>query len=344
LSKKQDSVFAEYARKPTVRIPTNILLLDVLLNGGIPPGDYVEICSQSGLGKSTMVLQIAKRYARDIGWVLILDHEQGITDEMTTSMKMDEFIEDGSIIILQPITYEDSQIILDSLDQSNLPSLIIIDSVTSMLPDKSAVGVVETKKQKTTKADGTPIKPKGKAIGVKSRQESDFLLKYKGWARKKDITFIFINQTRMKFTKQFIAYEDSAGGNALKFYTDIRLFMRKTIDLKREENTINGPAQVIYGNTLEIVAKKNRGNRSHIPISVDVVFGKGVSNIKSVANILLAAGLVEQRGASFVLEKLGEDKNVRGWAGLMGYIKDHGPELKEKVKEIGKLALTGGGE
>jgi len=114
LSKKQDTAFAEYKRKPTVRIPTNILLLDVLLNGGIPPGDFVELCSQSGLGKSTMANQIAKRYAKDIGWVLILDHEQGLTDELTASMNMDQYIDDGRIVILQPITYEDSQYILDT--------------------------------------------------------------------------------------------------------------------------------------------------------------------------------------------------------------------------------------
>ncbi len=336
-SSKKDLVFNEFKRRPTVRIPTGIILLDVLLNGGIPPGDYVEICSDSGLGKSTICLQIAKRYAVTQGWVLILDHEQGMTDELLESMSLLNLVNEEKVVILQPITYKDSETILDTLSEETLPSLVLIDSITAMLPDKDAVGIEDTSKSKTSKG-----KPKGKAIGVKARSEAEFMLKYKGWARKNGITFIFINQIRTKFTRSFIAYQDSAGGNAFKFYCDIRLFFRRVKDLTREEETFEGNKEVPYGNILEVVAKKNRGNRSHIPISIDVVFGKGVSNIKSMANVLISAGYVEQAGSYFKLEGLGEDKNVKGWSGLLEYVRDNKVVLREKINKIGTLLLTEG--
>lgn len=326
---RKNDIFVTFARKPTVRIPTNVLILDILLGGGIPIGDYVELCSESSLGKSTLTLQIMKQYAKLGGWVLILDFEQGITEELIDSIGLTDYIKDESIRILQPITYGDGEEILDSLNPEDLPSIVLIDSITSMLIDPEL----------SVKKDGT----KNRAIGLKSRCESDFLIKYKGFARKNGITFIFINQVRTKFTKSFRAYTDSAGGNALRFYCDLRLFMRKTQDLVRREQTLSGIKDVIYGNTVEMVARKNRGNRSFIGVPLDIIHGKGISNYKSVANVLISSGLVKQSGSYFKI--LIEDEiNVQGWKGLLKYVKENYAKLRILVKEKGLLKLTNGEE
>lgn len=336
----QLSVFEMYARKDTRRVSTGIIILDVLLGGGFPVGDYVELCSDTGLGKSTMAAQIARTYAKTEGWVLVLDYEHAWTDGLIETMNLGKLVDADYIRLLQPITYGDGEIILDMLPNDNLPSLIIFDSATAMLVDKQAVDVQA--EIKTAKQAGDKKLKAGSGIGAKARSEAAFMIKYKGWARKNEITCLYVNQIRTHFTTQFKAYEDSAGGNAFKFYCDVRLYMRRTADIKRQENTIDGPQQVICGNEVKVRAKKNRGHRSHIDVPMEIYFGKGVSNYKSIANVLVGSGAVVQSGSYFKIDIGDTQMNVQGWAGLIEYVKSNTQYLKSYIQDQGLGVLTKG--
>lgn len=339
-------VMEAYKRKSTERLPTKILKLDIILNGGIPPGDFVELASDSGLGKSTITLQLAKLYAKNYGWVLIMDFEQGITDEILISTGCMPYVDSEQIRIVQPITYNDGERILDSIEgEANYPALVVVDSITAMLVDKSAVDsfATQTAARSPTAMEKTREKVSvtaGSGIGAKSRCEASFLLKYKGWCRQKNITMIFINQMRTHFTAKFKAYSDSAGGNAFKFYTDIRLYMRKTVDIMRKEKTISGIMDVPCGNTVEIVAKKNRGNRSFVGTDIDVIFGKGISNLKSMGDILIALGHITQSGSYFKVAFKAHEESVQGWAGLNKWISENALEIREFISESDTVSLT----
>lgn len=344
----RESAFTKYARKDVKRDLTNILMLDILLGGGFPKGDFIELCSDSGVGKTTIALQIARNYLREWGWVLVLDFEQGITSEILEGVGLTDYVakkppkegEDSrNLVITQPITYSDGEYILDEIAMrtKNYPSFIIVDSLTNMLLDRNTIVALsdkEIKAREKAQAEG-----KGKAVGAKARSETEFLNKYKGFCRQMGIPVLFINQIRTKFTPRMMSYTDSAGSNALRFLMDIRLYLTKKAELMRKEKTVMGEQKVLYGYSVQAMAKKNRGERSHIPVMMDIIHGKGISNYKSIGNLLLVTGLVIQRGAYFYVGDT--EEKYQGWSEYMGYIREHAKELKELVLS-GQIRLTEG--
>lgn len=307
----------KFAPQPPQMDSSGIMYFDILLGGGLPRGSIIELAGPTGLGKSTLCANISRNYCGDRRKVQWWDYEHALTNGLKDSTGLAQF-EGENFHHLTPITYGDGEEILESMKIDELPDLIIVDSETGMLPDKMREGSI---------LDQEP--------GVKSRLCSNFLQKYKGWIRKNGVTMVFINQMRTKIGAGFKqVVEDSAGGNAFKFYADIRLRMRKGADIVRQEITPEGEKKVIYGAEAIIWAIKNREAKSHVELTMPIIFGKGVSNLQILKNILVGAGLVVQAGSYFKIAIDGiYEGNVQGNKGLIEVLKGHRMEIENLIRE-----------
>lgn len=319
-----DALKEKYAVKDPVLMSTGILIFDTLLGGGIPKGSFIELASESGLGKSTLMASVARFMAMSGLKVQWWDYEHALTDGLKEGLGL-MAVPEGNFIHLEPTTYGDGEEILEGLSDDEVPDIIIVDSETGMLPDKLVGDSILS------------MEP-----GVKSRISSSFLQKYKGWARKKQMSIVFINQMRVKMGDRFSQVSvDSAGGNALKFYCDIRLRMRKGLDLTREEDTPEGKKKVIYGVEAIMWAVKNREARSHVELTLPIIFGRGVSNLMILKTILITAGCVVSAGSYFKINIEGvHEGTVQGNKGLFDVLKNYRKEIEAYIKDKDLLFLS----
>lgn len=327
--KSFEQVKSSYAPAEYELLFTGIIPLDLVLGGGIPRGSFVELASPSGIGKSTLMAHVSKNLGvlgRRVDW---WDYEHALTDNLKEQLGLKAVEEAGKFNHLELITYGDAEIVLETMiaKEKEFPDLIVVDSETSMLPDK-------LKDVSITNIE----------VGLKSRLASVFLQKYKGWARKNKVTFVFINQMRTKIGKMFNVQDDSAGGNALKFYCDIRLRMKRDRDITRREDTLQGEETVIYGIECSLWAIKNRNVRSHIEVPLPIIFGRGVSNLWVLKTILIAFGCVEPSGSYFkvMIPSVIEGQNVQGNKGLFALLKQHSEEITKYLVDNELLYLTKG--
>lgn len=272
-------------------MPSGSVVLDYILGGGIPRGKFVEIASPSGLGKSTIALHACKSLAEQGLHSLYLDFEHALNDSLERGIGVDKY----RGIYYAPhklTTYEDAQNILDKyLKKKGIVDLVVLDSVTAMMPSKLREKAIEE------------IEP-----GLNARLMSAFLQKYKDVASATNATFLFINQTRMKidFHSRFGAQETAAGGKALEFYTDIRIYMKGAQEVKDDDN-------VRIGVDVGIEATKNRVTRPYVKGVMSVIFGRGISNSRSYILYLIQAGGVVQSASYFTFKIPGlQEETFRG--------------------------------
>lgn len=312
------------ANEDTEFIPSGSIVLDSVLGGGIPSGTYIEIASESGLGKSTLALE-ASRVACSLGkGVVYLDYEQAVNSSQLKGIGVNEYLGEN-FFWYQPVTFKDGEDIIEGLSKEEELAYFIIDSATAMLPEKLKDKSVED------------IQP-----GVQARMASKFLLKYKSLARKQNVNFIFINQMRMNINFRGTSRLVSSGGNAQKFYSDIRLRMDKEKELKRTEETVEGKEKVSYGADVGIWAIKNRYERPFIRAVMTIIYGKGVSNLMAYYRWLTDEGAVNHKGGGHYDIKLGdiEDK-IRGKEEVVKYIKENKDIVKEYIENNGGFLLIG---
>lgn len=317
---------SKYSVADTEIMPTGIITVDVLLGGGFPRGKMVELCGQTGTGKTTLMAAVSKFLCSEGRRVHWWDYEHSLTAGLKSGVGLDAY-EGDKFFHLEPTTYGDAEELLDGMATEDYPDMIVVDSETAMLPDRlGELSILN-------------MEP-----GIKARMCSNFLLKYKGWVKGNNICMVFINQMRTKISfhaNQTV--EDSAGGNAFKFYMDVRLRMRRIADLVREEMTVDGKKKVIYGAETAVWAVKNREVRSHIELNLPVVFGKGVSAIQIIKNLLVNSGYVVSAGSYFKinLPSLGfEGQAVQGNKGIFQFIKENRVGLENFIKEEELLFLS----
>lgn len=328
-SKTKDDVRVKFGPSPYSFLKTNILPIDIILGGGIPRGSVIEVASKSGLGKSTLMAHIAKNLCKNNHVVEWWDYEHCLTDGLKESIGIRKNLADmEGFHHSELITYGDAEEFVEYLSSNETyPDLIVIDSDTAMLPDRMA--------------DKSILEQE---IGLKARMSSNFLQKYKGWARKHNVTFVFISQMRVKShgSGRYLTFvEESASGNALKFYADIRLEMKKKEDLKRKEITIEGEKEIVYGVESIIWAVKNKHVRSHVELSLPIIFGKGVSNLQILKRILIGNGVVTSSGSYFKISIPGiYEGNVQGNTGLFKVFKEYKDEINNWIFTSGLFTLT----
>jgi recombination protein RecA len=322
LSKKHKAIF------DPERLPSGSVVLDAVLGGGMPRGSYIEIASAPGCGKTTALLYVCYVLVLNGYMVAYLDHEQAITDSQLAGIGLLSHLHDydtnpeGLFRLYQPESINDAEDFMDELLPLK-PALIVIDSITAMYP----------KSVKDKKVED--IRP-----GLQSQATQSFLIKYKGECRRAGTIVFFINQMRTKIRMRGTTTEEAAGGFGLKHYMDIRLMMDGIQKMKRKEKTINNKLEEIpYGARMNIYATKSKWSRPYVKVPLYVIFAKGISNINSYADFLIAEGVVTVKGAFYTLHLNEEEIKCHGQAQLAAAISQRIGDIEEFVKTRGGFSL-----
>lgn len=260
-------------------IPTDIYTLDKALGvGGIPRGRIIEIYGPESTGKSTLAIHIAAKAQNLGGIVHYIDAEHALDLEYASKLGLDL----AQVPISQPDNGEQA-LSMTVFAAERHANIVVVDSVAALVPKSEIEGDM-----------GDP------QMGLQARLMSQAMRKLAGIASKNNTTIVFINQLRMKIGVMFGNPETTTGGNALKFYSSIRLDVRKVGTLKKDDEAI--------GHTMKIKIVKNKVAPPFREAEVDLIYGKGFDTVKPYLIGGVEKGLVEKAGAwySFNGERIGQ--------------------------------------
>ncbi|KKR32967.1 MAG: Protein RecA [Candidatus Gottesmanbacteria bacterium GW2011_GWC2_39_8] len=264
-------------------IPTGIISLDLALGGGVPRGRIIEIFGPESSGKTSLATTIIAQIQRNKGVAAFIDAEHAFDSEYGKKLGIDL----DSLLISQPDTGEQALEITETLVRSNAVDIIVIDSVAALVPRAEIEGEM------------------GDAMmGVQARLMSQALRKLTAAISKSKTIVIFINQIRMKIGVMFGNPETTTGGNALKFYSSIRMDIRRREQLKQGEEIVGGHHQV------KVV--KNKVAPPFRIAEFDIMYNEGISKEGDLIDTGIKLGVVEKAGAwlSFNGEKIGQGKEA----------------------------------
>lgn len=264
-------------------IPTGIISLDLALGGGVPRGRIIEIFGPESSGKTSLATSIIAQIQKNKGVAAFIDAEHAFDSEYGKKLGIDL----DSLLISQPDTGEQALEITETLVRSNAVDIIVIDSVAALVPRAEIEGEM------------------GDAMmGVQARLMSQALRKLTAAISKSKTIVIFINQIRMKIGVMFGNPETTTGGNALKFYSSIRMDIRRREQIKQGEEIVGGHHQV------KIV--KNKVAPPFRIAEFDIMYNEGISKEGDLIDTGIKLGVVEKAGAwlSFNNEKIGQGKEA----------------------------------
>lgn len=304
----------------------SVIMDAVVSNGkGIPMNKFIQISSESGLGKTTVILHICKAALAKGKRVAYLDVEKGVNESQMKGIGIYKYLDES--FFLYPIsTFEEAEEVMDTVIQDENLAYIVIDSITALIPEKSlekSVGDIEP--------------------GLNARYASAFLTKYKAKISMSENkpTVWFINQMRTKINFRGMTTYGAAGGSAQKFYADIRLNMRESKKMTKTVSTMEGKNSIQYGSENLLWADKNRFNSPFVEAVITVIFGKGVSNILAYQRVLMSKGVCKMAGAGFWTITIPgtEPLKARGTEQLQKVIKENLPLIRQYVDENGGFEL-----
>ncbi len=289
------------ARQVVDVIPTGCLTLDLALGiGGVPRGRIVEIYGPESSGKTTVALHIVAEAQKMGCTAAFIDAEHALDPVYAGNLGVDI----NSLYISQPDNGEQALDITESLVRSGSIDLIIIDSVAALTPKAELDGEM------------------GDAhVGLLARLMSQAMRKLTGYINKSNVCVIFINQLREKVGVMFGNPETTTGGKALKFYSSIRLDVRKT-DVIKDGNEI-------IGNRTKVKVVKNKLAPPFKVCEFDIIYGKGISREGCILDLALEYGIIQKSGSWFAYngEKIGQGKeNVKQ------YLADN-PAVYEEIED-----------
>jgi recombination protein RecA len=288
-------------------VSTGSLSLDIALGvGGLPRGRVVEIYGPESSGKTTLTLQAIAEMQKLGGTCAFIDAEHAL--DVIYAQKLGVNLPD--LLISQPDTGEQALEICDALVRSGAVDLIVVDSVAALTPKAEIEGDM---------GDSLP--------GLQARLMSQALRKLTGSINRTNTLVIFINQIRMKIGVMFGNPETTTGGNALKFYSSVRLDIRRTGSIKSGEEVI--------GNETKVKVVKNKVAPPFKEAHFDILYGEGTSREGEILDLGSEVKVVEKSGAwySYNGEKIGQGKdNARI------YLKEH-PELAREIENKVRVAL-----
>jgi len=286
-------------------VSTGSLGLDIALGvGGLPRGRVVEIYGPESSGKTTLTLQVIAEMQKIGGTCAFVDAEHAL--DVQYASRLGVSLED--LLISQPDTGEQALEITDALVRSGSVDLIVIDSVAALVPKAEIEGDM---------GDSLP--------GLQARLMSQALRKLTATIKRANCMVIFINQIRMKIGVMFGNPETTTGGNALKFYSSVRLDIRRIGSIKKGDEVV--------GNETRVKIVKNKVAPPFKQVEFDIMYGAGISREGEIIDLGVQAGLIDKSGAwySYNGERIGQGKdNVRE------YLKEHADmafEIENRVRE-----------
>jgi recombination protein RecA len=293
------------ARAPIEVIPTGAIALDVALGiGGLPRGRVVEIYGPEGSGKTTVALHAAANAQKAGGIAAFIDAEHALDPEYAKKLGVDT---DG-LLVSQPDTGEQALEIADMLIRSSAIDVVVIDSVSALVPRAEIEGEMGDSH-----------------VGLQARLMSQALRKLTGAISQTKTTVIFINQLREKVGVMFGSPETTSGGRALKFYSSVRL------DVRRIETLKDGNEPV--GSRTRIKVVKNKLAAPFRSAEFDILFGTGISREGGLIDLGVEQGIVRKSGAWYTYEG---DQLGQGKENARTFLRDNpdlANEIEKKIKE-----------
>ncbi|MCI1225501.1 recombinase RecA [Bifidobacterium sp.] len=288
-------------------IPTGSLALDMALGiGGLPRGRIVEIYGPESSGKTTLALHVVANAQKTGGVAAFIDAEHALDPVYARHLGVDT----DSLIVSQPDNGEQALEIADMLIRSGALDVIVIDSVAALVPKAEIEGEMGDSH-----------------VGLQARLMSQALRKMTGALSQAGTTAIFINQLREKIGVFFGSPETTTGGKALKFYSSVRL------DIRRIQTLKNGDEAV--GNRTKVKVVKNKMAPPFKFAEFDVLYGEGISKEGSVLDMALQSNVVKKSGSWFTYDG---DQLGQGRENVRQFLKDN-PAITEEIEHKVKVAF-----
>jgi recombination protein RecA len=281
-------------------ISTGSIGLDIALGvGGVPRGRVVEIYGPESSGKTTLTLHLIAEAQRKGGVAAFIDAEHALDVNYARALgvAVDE------LLIAQPDTGEQALEIADTLVRSGAVDVVVVDSVAALVPKAELDGEM---------GDVQP--------GAQARLMSQALRKLTASIHKSNCCMVFINQVRMKIGVMFGSPETTTGGNALKFYSSVRLDIRRIGSIKSGEETV--------GNRTRVKVVKNKLAPPFRQVEFDIVYGRGINCEGELIDLGVDLGIVRKSGSWFAY---GDERIGQGREKAITYLLEH-PDVRERVR------------
>ena len=282
-------------------IPTGALSLDIALGiGGVPRGRIIEVFGPESSGKTTLALHIVAEAQKMGGEAAFIDAEHALDPVYAKKLGVDI----DNLIVSQPDTGEQALEITESLVRSGALDVIVVDSVTELVPKAEIDGDM---------GDSN--------MGLQARLMSQALRKLAGAINKSKTVLIFINQLREKIGVMFGNPETTTGGRALKFYASVRMDIRRIENIKQDGE--------VKGNRVRVKVIKNKVAPPFREAEFDIVYGQGISKEGNILDMAVNLDIVEKAGSWFSYngERIGQ-----GRENVKKYLKEN-PEMLEDIEE-----------
>ena len=284
-------------------IPTGALALDLALGiGGVPRGRIVEIFGPESSGKTTLALHIIAEAQKAGGLAAFIDAEHALDPTYAQAIGVDL----ENLYFSQPDNGEQALEIADTLVRSGALDVVVIDSVAALVPRAEIEGEMGDSH-----------------VGLQARLMSQALRKLSGSLNRSGTTAIFINQLREKIGVMFGSPETTPGGRALKFYSSVRLDIRRIGALKAGNDTV--------GNQTRVKVVKNKVAPPFKTVEFDVMYGEGISREGSLLDIGIEHGVIQKSGAWFAY---GDERLGQGRENAKQFLKEHDAVRERILAEI----------
>ncbi|MFH0883249.1 MAG: recombinase RecA [bacterium] len=300
----------EGAKVKVETISTGSLALDAALGiGGVPRGRVTEIYGPEASGKTTLTLHLIAEAQKTGGYAAFVDAEHALDPKYAKALGVD--IE--NLLISQPDNGEQALEIAETLVRSGALDIVVIDSVAALTPRAEIEGEMGDSH-----------------VGLQARLMSQALRKLTGTVAKSHTAFVFINQIRMKIGVMFGNPETTTGGNALKFYSSVRMDIRRIATIKEGTDPV--------GNRTRVKVVKNKMASPFREAEFDILYGKGINHSGDVIDLAVEHGILDRAGTWF---SYGEERLGQGRERVRLFLEENPKlliDIENKVRE--KLGLT----
>lgn len=292
------------ARQEIEASSTGSLGLDIALGiGGLPMGRIIEIYGPESSGKTTLTLHCIAEQQKRGGVCAFVDAEHALDPQYARKLGVDL----DELLISQPDTGEQALEITDTLVRSGAVNMVVVDSVAALTPKSELEGDM---------GDSN--------VGVQARLMSQAMRKLTGSIARSNCMVIFINQIRMKIGVMFGSPETTTGGNALKFYSSVRLDIRRIGAIKDRDEVV--------GNQTRVKVVKNKVAPPFKQVEFDIMYGEGISKMGELLDLGVKAGVVEKSGSWF---SYGDERIGQGRENAKQYLRENSRialEIEDKIR------------